>query len=240
MHDDGFFDARIAATYDDPSNPDPSPAVDFLSALAGPGPILELGIGTGRVALPLAARGVKVHGIELSQAMVAKLREKPGGDSIPVTIGDFSTARAEGEFTLAYLVYNTIMNLTSQEAQIACFQNVANHLLPGGHFVVEVMVPDLQRLPFGQTIRPYHASENKWDFDEYDIVHQGLISHHSKVVDGVLEQNSIPFRYAWPSELDLMAKMAGMNLIGRWDSWNRGPFTNLSEGHVSAWRKVTT
>jgi len=201
MHDDGFFDARIAATYDDPTNPDPEPEVDFLVGLAGPGPVLELGIGTGRVALPLAARGVVVHGIELSQAMVAKLREKPGGDSIPVTIGDFSTARAEGEFALAYLVFNTIMNLTTQDAQVACFQNVANHLLFGGYFVIEVMVPDLQRLPFGQTIRPYQVSDHKWDFDEYDIVHQGLISHHSKVVDGVLEQNSIPSATPGPPSL---------------------------------------
>lgn len=236
MHDDGFFDARVAAIYDDPENPyAPAEEVDFLASFASEGPVLELGIGTGRVAIPLVAKGIEVHGIELSQAMVDKLREKPGGASIPVTIGDFSVERAPGEFRLAYLVFNTIMNLTSQGAQVACFQNVAVHLKPGACFVIDVMLPDLQRLPFGHTIRPYEMGESKWDFDEYDIAHQGLISHHFNVVNGSLEQDSIPFRYVWPSELDLMAQMAGMSLKERWGGWNREPFTNLSERHISVW-----
>src|SRR5438876_10493017 len=154
------------------------PVVDFLAELAGGGATLELGIGTGRIALPLAARGIRVHGIDLSEAMVARLRAKPGGDAVAVTIGDFTTTKVEGTFSLAYLVFNTIMNLTTQEDQVACFQNVAAHLEPGGCFVIEVHVPDLQRLPFGETIRPFHVSETRLGFDEYDIVNQGLVTHH--------------------------------------------------------------
>jgi SAM-dependent methyltransferase len=243
-HDDGYFDEPVAARYDesgeiagmfDPAVVDP--AVDLLAELAGSGRALELGIGTGRIALPLARRGVPVHGIELSRAMAARLRAKPGGEEIGVTIGDFATATAGGTFSLAYLVFNTIMNLTTQAEQVACFRNVAAHLEPGGSFLVEVGVPDLQRLPPGETVRPFHVSENRWGFDEYDVARQGLVSHHLELVDGRAERSSIPFRYVWPAELDLMAELAGMTLRDRWSGWKREPFESESRKHVSVWRK---
>ncbi len=245
MATDGYFDERVAASYDDPldeiSQPEAiEPVVDFLAGLARGGPALELGIGTGRIALPLAARGVAVHGIDLSRAMVARLRQKPGGDAIPVTIGDFATARVDGSFRVAYLVFNTIMNLTTQAEQVACFRNVEAHLEPGGTFVIEVGIPDLRRLPPGDTIRAFHASETRWGLDEYDVARQGLVSHHIEVVDGRLDRVSIPFRYVWPSELDLMAELAGLRLRERWDGWSREPFTSESRQHVSVWEKPTT
>lgn len=243
-HDDGYFDERIAARYDDdPEISDPAvvgPVVDLIAALAAGGRALELGIGTGRVALPLAARGVPVHGIELSRAMVARLRAKPGADAIGITIGDFATSKVEGTFAVAYLVFNTIMNLTTQEAQVACFRNVADHLAPGGTFVVEVGVPGLRRLPPGETMRMYRASGTRWSYDEYDVAAQGLISHHLRIVDGKLDRLSIPFRYVWPAELDLMARLAGLGLRDRWAGWEREPFTSESEGHVSVWEKPLT
>ena len=242
MSDDGYFDERVAARYDESSaemfEPEVvDPAVDFLAELAGSGRALELGIGTGRIALPLAQRGVPVHGIELSKAMAAKLSAKPGGEDIDVTIGDFATTTADGTFSVAYLVFNTILNLTTQAAQVACFQNVAAHLEPGGCFVIEVGVPRLQELPPGKTFRVFHVSENRWGFDEYDVANQGLISHHFEIVDGRAERLSIPFRYAWPSELDLMAQLAGMRLRERWSGWKREPFTSDSDQHVSVWEK---
>ena len=242
QHDDGYFDERIAVRYDESSAEmfDPAvvnPAVDLLVELAGSGRALELGIGTGRVALPLAQRGVPVHGIELSKAMVARLRVKPGGEDIDVTIGDFATTTVDGRFSLAYLVFNTIMNLTTQATQVACFRNVAAHLESGGCFVIEVGVPELQRLPPGETMRVFHVSDAGWGFDEYDVATQGLTSHHFETVDGKIERHSVPFRYAWPSEFDLMAQLAGMKLRERWSGWNREPFTSASRNHVSVWEK---
>jgi hypothetical protein len=178
-----------------------------------------------------------VHGIELSNAMAARLRAQPGGAEIDVTIGDFATTTVDGTFAVAYLVFNTISNLTTQAAQVACFQNVAAHLEPGGCFVIEVGVPRLQALPPGETFRVFHVSENRWGFDEYDVANQGLISHHVEIVDGKVERLSIPFRYAWPSELDLMAQLAGMTLRERWSGWQREPFTSDSDKHVSVWEK---
>jgi SAM-dependent methyltransferase len=237
---DGYFDERVAARYDESSSemfaPEAlEPAVDFLAGLAGDGRALELGIGTGRVALPLTGRGVEVLGIDLSQAMVGRLREKPGGEEIPVVIGDFATTRVEGAFSLAYLVFNTINNLTTQAEQVACFRNVAAHLEPGGCFVIEVGVPELRRLPPGETMHVFDASEGHWGIDEYDLVNQGLVSHHFSVVDGAVERVSMPFRYVWPSELDLMAELAGMRLRERWSGWKREPFTGESRKHVSVW-----
>ena len=237
------FGERIAARYDDDSSglfsPEAiEPVVDFLAELAGDGAALELGIGTGRIALPLSGRGVRVHGIDLSPAMVARLRAKPGAESIEVTIGDFATTRVEGRFRVAYLVFNTIMNLTSQNEQVSCFRNVAAHLELGGSFVVEVGVPDLQRLPFGERYRPFDVSERHLGFDEYDVVEQGLVSHHYTLVGDAYERVSVPFRYVWPAELDLMARLAGMTLAGRYTGWRREPFTATSESHVSVWRKV--
>jgi SAM-dependent methyltransferase len=239
---ENHFDERAAERYDESSAEMFAPAavdpvVDFLAGLAGDGAALELGIGTGRIALPLAQRGVLVHGIDLSEAMVARLRAKPGAERIGVTVGDFATTTVEGSFSVAYLVFNTIMNLTSQDEQVACFQNVAAHLGPGGCFVIEAGVPALQRLPPGETVRAFKVSATRLGFDEYDVVSQGLISHHYTVVDGELEVVSMPFRYAWPAELDLMARLAGMRLRERWSGWTREPFTSDSDSHVSVWEK---
>jgi SAM-dependent methyltransferase len=236
-----YFGEEIAARYDDevagfePEVLDPT--VDFLVERARGGAVLELGIGTGRVAVPLAQRGLGVHGIDLSPEMVAVLQAKPEAKEIGVTIGDFSTTKVDGTFTLAYLVCNTIMNLTTQDAQVACFQNVAGHLEPGGCFVIEVGLPDLQRLPFGETIRPFRFSETRVGLDEYDVANQGLISHHYRGVDGAFEKMSIPFRYVWPAELDLMARLAGMRLRERSSGWKGEPFTSTSEKLVGVWEK---
>ncbi|OLT20466.1 methyltransferase [Actinomadura sp. CNU-125] len=239
---DDHFGEDVAAAYDETSAamfaPDAvDPAVDLLAELAGDGRALELGVGTGRIALPLARRGVPVHGIDLSPAMVARLRAKPGGDAVGVTIGDFAATRVDGTFAVAYLVYNTIGNLTTQDAQVACFENAAAHLGPGGHFVIEVGVPDLRRLPPGQTMVPFHVGRTDWAFDRYDVATQSMSSNYVAVEDGRGRYRSIPFRYVWPSELDLMARIAGMELRDRWSTWTRDPFTNESEKHVSVWRK---
>jgi SAM-dependent methyltransferase len=236
------FGARVAARYDESSADmfEPAvlePVVDFLADLAGDGAALELGIGTGRVALPLAQRGVRVHGIDLSEAMVARLKAKPGGEDIPVAIGDFATAKVDGTFAVAYLVFNTIMNLTTQDEQVACFQNVSEHLEPGGCFVIEVGIPQLQRLPPGEIYHAFEVSPTKVGFDEYDVVSQGLISHHYWVSEDRHGVNSVPFRYVWPSELDLMARLAGMTLRERWSGWTREPFTAESRKHVSVWQR---
>jgi hypothetical protein len=240
-----YFDARIAKRYEDlwPNLFAPAvidPAVNFLAELAGAGAGLELGIGTGRIALPLSQRGVRVHGIELSPAMVAQLRTKPEADEIDVTIGDFATARVGATFKLAFLVRNTIMNLTTQDQQVQCFRNVAAHLEPGGCFVVEVEVPALRQLPAGETVRAFAVTPTHLGFDEYvDFAAQISFSHHYWVVDGQLETFSAPFRYVWPSELDLMARLAGMTLSERWSDWNREPFTSDSRKHVSVWEKTS-
>jgi SAM-dependent methyltransferase len=238
-----YFDERIAERYETywPELFEPAvvdPAVDFLAGLAGAGPALELGIGTGRIALPLSRRGVAVHGIELSPAMVTQLRAKPGADKIGVTIGDFATTKVDGTFTLAYLVRNTITNLTTQDAQVECFRNVAAHLEPGGYFVIENYIPELQRLPPGETIHPFDVTPTHLGFEEYDVATQIAFSHHYWIIDGQLETSSAPFRYVWPSELDLMARLAGMNLRERWSDWNRELFTSDSRSHITVWQKL--
>ncbi len=215
-----------------------NPVVSFLAGLAGDGAALELGIGTGRIALPLSQRGVRVHGIDISPHMVARLRAKPGADSIGVTIGDFASAQAGATFRLAYLVFNTITNLTTQDEQVNCFRNAAAHLEPGGYFVIEVGIPALQRLPPGETVRAFHLSPAHLGFDEYDIAAQILYSHHYWVRDGErLDVDSAPYRYVWPAELDLMARLAGMSLHQRWSGWNREPFTSDAVKHISVWQK---
>jgi SAM-dependent methyltransferase len=238
-----YFDEPIAKSYEArwPELFQPvmvDPVVAFLAELAGPGAALELGIGTGRIAIPLSRRGVRVHGIDLSPDMLAELRAKPGTDGIGVTVGDFATTRVSGTYTLAYLLRNTIMNLTTQDGQVACFQNVAAHLEPGGCFVIEVMVPELQRLPPGETVRAFTVTPTHLGFDEYDLASQGLVSHHYWVVDGQFDPRSVPFRYVWPSELDLMARLAGMTLRERWRDWTRAPFISESTSHVSVWEKT--
>jgi SAM-dependent methyltransferase len=240
---ENYFDERIAKSYDTkwPELFEPAvvdPAVRFLAGLAGGGAALELGIGTGRLAIPLSRRGVRVQGIDLSPDMLAELRAKPGGDGIGVTVGDFATTRVDGTFRLAYLVRNTIMNLTTQDEQVACFGNVAAQLEPGGWFVIEVIVPQLQRLPPGETVRPITVTPAHLGFEEFEVATQIAWSHHYWVVDGRLETLSAPFRYVWPSELDLMARLAGMTLRERWADWHRAPFTSDSRSHVSVWEKT--
>ena len=238
-----YFDERIARRYEVywPEIFEPAviePAVEFLAELAGSGAALELGVGTGRIALPLHRRGIRVHGIELSPAMVARLRDQPGADAVDVTIGDFATTTVDGTFTLAYLVRNTITNLTTQDEQVDCFRNVAAQLEPGGRFVIEVYIPELRRLPPGETVHVFSATPRHLGFEEYDVVRQLAVSHHYWVIDGQLETLSTPHRFVWPAELDLMAKIAGMTLRERWSTWAREPFTSESRSHVSVWEKM--
>jgi SAM-dependent methyltransferase len=240
---EGFFGERVAAFYDERSaaQSDPAvvrPVVDLLAGLAGDGAALEFGIGTGRIALPLAERGVRVAGIDNSEAMLSRLRAKPGAERIDVATGDFADTRVDGEFSLVYLIYNTISNLTTQDAQVACFQNAADHLRSGGRFVIENGVPALQSLPPGQTVLPFRADPEGFSFDVYDVVTQRFSSQHFYIVDGRLEAFPVEFRYAWPAELDLMARLAGMRLENRWAGWEREPFTDVSRSHVSVWQKA--
>ena len=228
-YDAGSLDMFSAAAFD--------PVVGFLAELAGDGAALEFGIGTGRVALPLSQSGVPVHGIDLSPAMVAQLRSKPGADRIGVTLGDMATTTVDGSFRLVYLVYNGITNLTTQDAQVDCFRNAAAHLEPGGCFVIEVVVPALQRLPPGETVRPFTLDESHLGFDEYDVVTQAATSHRYVLVGGAYRHGTFPWRYVWPSELDLMARLAGMSLRERWGGWRREPFTADSTSHVSVREK---
>jgi SAM-dependent methyltransferase len=239
---ENHFGPDVAARYDESSAsmfvPDVlEPALDRLEELAGGGPALELAIGTGRIGLALAARGVPVTGIELSAAMVEQLRAKPGGADIPVTIGDMATTRVEGSFRLVYLVFNTIVNLTSQDAQVDCFANAAAHLEPGGCFVVEVNVPQLRRLPPGDRANVFATDEDHWGIDEFDVAEQRLVSHHFTATEHGFRHEQIPFRYVWPSELDLMARLAGLRLRHRWGDWRGGPFTERSRSHVSVWQR---
>jgi SAM-dependent methyltransferase len=230
-----WFAGPVARRYDRHLGERGDPAViaatvDFLEALAQGG-ALELGIGTGRIALPLAERGVRVEGIDLSPDMVAELRAKPGGAEIPVAIGDFSATRVDGTFSVVYLVFNTISNLTSQEAQVACFANAAAHLEPGGCFVVEVGIPS------GAPLEVFSLTDTHVGVDEYDPATQRSASHHFSLVDGTWERLSVPFRSTYPAELDLMARLAGMRLHERWSGWRREPFTSESTRHVSVWEK---
>jgi SAM-dependent methyltransferase len=233
-----YFGEDVAVRYDDDAVMfDPAvvdPMVDLLAELAGEGAALEFGIGTGRIAVPLAARGVPVHGIDLSQAMVARLRVKPGAEQIAITIGDFATTRVEGTFSLVYLVFNTIGNLTTQNEQVACFENAARHLHPGGYFVIELGFDGGRR----GGLSVFDLSDTHVGVDEYDAATQRLVSHHFSLVDGRWERLSIPFRAVGPGELDLMARMAGMSLSERWSGWTREPFTSQSSKHISVWEKT--
>jgi SAM-dependent methyltransferase len=238
------FDEQVAAGYDATSvhmyRPEVlDPAVDFLEELASDGAALEFGVGTGRVALPLSGRGVPVHGIDISEPMLEQLRTKPGSDQIAVTVGDFARTRVDGSFRLAYLVFNTITNLTTQDEQVACFRNAADHLEPGGRFVIEVFVPELRRVPPGERVRAFDVRRTHLAFDEYtDFAGQILHSHHYWIHDGDVRIFSAPYRYVWPAELDLMARLAGMTLRERWAGWTRKPFTDESTSHVSVWVKT--
>jgi SAM-dependent methyltransferase len=237
------FGEEVAARYDESSGAEFDPdviarTVDVLAELAGDGAALELAVGTGRVALPLAARGVTVSGIELSTAMADRLRAKDGGDRVDVTIGDMATTRVDGSFRLVYLVFNTIGNLVTQERQVACFANAAAHLEPGGYFAVEVGVPDLRRLPPGDDARVFSHAPGYVGYDRYtDLVAQQAVSHHFFAGESGGRELTTPFRYVWPSELDLMARLAGLALHDRWAGWDRAPFTGDSTSHVSVWAK---
>ncbi|MEO1648202.1 MAG: class I SAM-dependent methyltransferase [Pseudomonadota bacterium] len=233
------FDEEVALGYDAEHTDagDLDQTVTILAAMAAGGAALEFAIGTGRVALPLKAAGTQVAGIELSEPMVAQLREKPGGSEIPVVIGDMASARVDGAFSLVFLVFNTICNLTTQEQQIACFQNAADHLESDGRFVIETFVPPIHRLPSGANTLAFDISPDHWGVDEYDIAAQTFTSHHLWVRGDTTVRRSIPFRYAWPAELDLMARLAGMELEERWEDWSQTPFTSHSPRHVSVWRK---
>jgi SAM-dependent methyltransferase len=239
---EGFFGERVASHYDERSAPMSAPevvgpVVDMLAGFAGDGGALEFGIGTGRIAIPLAERGVRVAGIDSSDAMLSRLRAKPETADIEAVLGDFASARVDGEFDLVFLIFNTISNLTSQDAQVACFQNAAAHLRSGGRFVIENNVPALQSLPPGQTVLPFRADPEGFSFDVYDVVTQRFSSQHFYIVDGKVEAFPVEFRYAWPAELDLMARLAGMRLEDRWAGWKREPFTSVSSGHVSVYEK---
>mgnify|MGYP003135627196 CR=1 FL=1 len=234
--------ADDAATYEDDVaemfEPDALvPAAEFLADAVAGGRALEFAIGSGRVALALAERGVEVVGIELSQPMIDVMLAKPGSDRVPVFCGDMATMRVDGTFRLVYLVFNTITNLLTQAAQVACFQNAATHLEPGGRFVIETFVPALQRIPFGENLVPFDVSDGHIGIDEYDIANQMLVSHHVSVRPDGTTRSSGRFRYAWPAEYDLMAQIAGMHLRERWADWNRSPFTSTSTSHVSVWEK---
>jgi SAM-dependent methyltransferase len=241
-----FFGEPVAASYDDDTSvrftaEHLALESGFLADVAGPdGRALELAIGTGRVALPLAARGVEVYGVDLSEAMVARLRAKPGGDAIPVTIGDYTSATAGpvGELDLVYLVFNTIGNVTTQDGQVATFENAARHLRPGGCFVVETGVPGVLAAQDDHRYRVFSHTDGHHGIDEYDVVTQQMWSHHyTRTDDGSYRRTSVPFRYAWPAELDLMARISGMRLRERWAWWDRTPFTAASPSHVSVWEK---
>jgi len=245
---DGWFPESVAADYDEPGGANSAdvvdPAVEVLAELADGGAVLEFAVGTGRIAAPLAARGVSVSGIELSRAMASRITEKPGGEAVDVTIGDMTATRVAGEFSLVYLVFNTISNVTTQDGQVAVFRNAAAHLRPGGLFLVEVGLPDLRRLPPGQdtvpfSVAPDPAGGGYVGFDQYDVVTQEFTSNHITVSpDGSGRFRRIPFRYAWPAEMDLMARLAGMTLRHRWAGWDRSVLTQDSTRHVSVWEKA--
>jgi SAM-dependent methyltransferase len=245
MEKDQIWGRRTAQSYDTPGTgmfaPEVlDPAVDRLAALAGEGRALEFAVGTGRVAVPLAARGVPVTGIELSHAMVEQLRTKVDEDTVPVVLGDMATAVAPGRFTLVYLVYNTISNLLTQAGQVACFRNAARHLEPGGRFVIELWVPELRSLPPGREATVWHSEPGYIGLDTYDVLRQRVVSHHFRFADGdQVELFRSPHRYIWPAELDLMGELAGFQLESRHAHWTGGAFTAESRSHVSVYRLAT-
>ena len=246
MRQDEIWDADAARRYDTPGTgmfaPEVlGPTVDRLVELAGGGRALELAIGTGRVAVPLAERGVPVTGIELSAPMIDQLRTKVGAETIPVVVGDMSTTRAPGEFTVVYLVFNTISNLLTQDEQVACFRNAARHLAPGGRFVIELWVPELRRLPPGQEAVVWLSEPGYLGLDTYDVLAQHVVSHHFRFDDSKQAQLfRSPHRYIWPAELDLMARLAGFALESRHADWSGTQFTAESRSHVSVYRLTPT
>jgi SAM-dependent methyltransferase len=237
-----LFTGRVAESYDLGSPEMWEPALlhstaSFLADNAEGRPALEFGVGTGRVALPLSQLGVEVHGIDISEDMIAQLRAKPGAQSIGTTIGDFATTTVPGAFSLVYIVFNALSNLTTQAEQVACFQNAARHLLPGGRLVVEMWVPDLRRFPPGAVALPFEVSASHVGFDTIDVATQQGVSHHYFIVGGRGGQFDSPYRYAWPAEQDLMAQLAGLTRRERWADWARAPFTSESSNSISVWQR---
>lgn len=240
---DAHLDPVVAAAYDDAHDDHFKPAaiqaaVSVLVDLAGDGPAVEFAVGTGRLAVPLAETGLVVHGIDISEPMIEQMRMKPGASRVNAVVGDMTLSRVCADARLVYLVYNTVMNLRTQQQQVACFRNAAAHLTSGGRFLIETMVPELRHLPPGETIRPFDVSAQHLGFEEYvDLVNQISISHHYHIDGDRVRTNSPAFRYVWPSELDLMAQIAGLKLEARWANWQREPFTGDSRSHVSVWQK---
>ena len=240
---DPHLNPLVAAVYDEAeadrfTTEAVTSAVDALVDLAGGGTAVEFAVGTGRLAVPLAGRGVVVHGIDFSEPMLAELRKKQGAERVSLTVGDMTETQVCDDATLVYLVFNTITNLRTQRQQVACFRNAAAHLAPGGCFVVENGLPQLHRLPGGETIIPFDVSERHLGFEEYvDLVDQISISHHYFIDGDRVRTESAAFRYVWPSELDLMAELAGLTFESRWADWHRSPFTGDSPSQVSVWRK---
>jgi SAM-dependent methyltransferase len=239
--DPAFYGNRWADVYDEHHGRlDPGPAVEFLAGLAGNGPVLELAIGTGRVALPLAARGLVVEGVDASAAMVQRLRAKPGGDSIKVTIGDMAGVPASGPFRLVYLVFNTLFGLLTQDRQASCFGSVARVLGPGGAFVIECFVPDLTRFDRGQRMQALEVTEDMASFElsRHDAAQQRVTTQIVTLDGQGMRMRPVALRYCWPSELDLMARQAGLQLTERYADWLRRPFDSASAGHVSVYRSA--
>jgi SAM-dependent methyltransferase len=237
-----IFTGPVAAGYDlaSPAMSEPSvldPTVDFLADAARGGAALEFGIGTGRVALPLSRRGVDVHGIDISADMVDQLRAKPGAEAITTTVGDFATTDVGREFSLVFIVYNSISNLTTQAEQVDCFRNAARHLEPGGLLVLELWIPDLRRFPPGAVALPFEVTAAHVSLDEIDVATQRGVSRHFFIAGDRVTRFDSPYRYAWPSELDLMADIAGLSPHERWGDWDRSPFTSDSQKHISVWKR---
>jgi len=237
-----IFTGRVAEAYDLGSPEMWEPALldttaNFLADAARGGAALEFAIGTGRVAIPLSERGVDVHGVDISEDMIAHLRAKAGARSIATTVGDCATVRVPGSFSLVYLVYNALSNLTSQAEQVECFRNASRHLDPGGRLVVEMWVPDLRRFPPGAVALPFDVSESHVGLDTIDVATQRGVSHHFIIVGDRIAQFDSPYRYAWPAEMDLMAQLAGLTLRERWADWDRSPFTSESTNGISVWER---
>jgi SAM-dependent methyltransferase len=236
------FVGSVAATYDadTPEMFQPellAATADFLAAEARGGRALEFGIGTGRVAVPLSQRGVPVHGIDISADMIDQLRRKPSAETIATTVGDFAETIVDGTFSLVYVVFNSIGNLQEQAEWVQTFRNAARHLQPGGRFLMELWIPDLRRFTPGATAVPFDISPHHLGFDTLDIANQRCVSHHYFFRDGCTKRIDFPGRYAWPAELDLMAQMAEMTLVGRWSDWDHSPFTSESLKHISVWER---
>lgn len=239
---DETYGERIAQVYDAWYEKVDAGTVSLLAELANGGPALELGIGTGRVALPLREQGLEVHGVDASQAMVARLRDKPGGADVPIYLGSFADVPAEGPYSLIYVLFNTFFALLTQDEQVSCFQNVAQRLAPGGAFLVEAFVPDLNRFDKGQTVRTIKVDVDAVHLEttQWDPLTQQVTSQHVLLGEDTVRLYPVKLRFAWPAELDLMARLAGLELWQRWENWRRAPFTGKSEKHISVYKRASS